>query len=191
MKLRFYEEYGSFNWCDSFEKSTRWTLTIVDEENKPIKVEGGFCKLHWEEDGDHTGMYSVSDGINELANMSLRYADKVMSSVDYKQHTINFIKTYNENKLVLSANYETTRKKEIQQEIKHLEKQLDCTKLDGDSIDVNFYIDSKVESKEKYIERLIQDQCDYKENSDKYNQSNVSIEKAIQEITNLQALRYE
>jgi len=191
LQLKFYEDYGSFNWADPSEESTYWTVKIIKEDGKVMEINEIPCELYHSEEGDHRGEVDIDDGLSELADMSLRYSDKIWSSKNYRQQTINFIKVFNENKEEISKNYEEGRKKNLREEIEQKTRQLEQTNLYPESIDINYYIDSKVERIKGYIESRCEKLNDYKETSDTYKKESEIIDKERNEIKELQALRCE
>lgn len=191
MKLRYTEDFGRFNWAGT-ESSYYFRVNILDDEGNVIKVDDVNCELYYSiDDEDKTGCYGLEYGIRDLAHLALEYSDKVWGTTDYKKQCLNFIKVYNENKKAIVDNYTNARKEEIKKQIERLTKDLETAGFIEESIDVNYYIDKKVESKRKYIEKQKSELAQYVVGSEKYQKNLDYITEVEKEIEELSSIRYE
>lgn len=178
MEIRFTEDYGNFNWADTSDFATKWYVTLY-EGNNVVKVGDVACRLEWEEDGDCQGRYEMYDGVQYLTSEAWKYANKIWSTKDYKKQVLNFIKVYNENTEEIVTNFEETRKKNIEEEIKRLQRQLDSTVLEPDPIDVNDIVASEIKKLESWKEKSVNKLKELKEGGELY-------QKEVETITSYQ-----
>ena len=188
MEIRFTEDYGNFNWAEPSEFSTKWYVTIYNEENEPEKIDEVICQLSWDEDGDVRGRFEMDDGIEYLTEQSWKFATKTWSTKDYKKQTLNFIKVYNENVEEIVSTFEEKRKANLQKEIERLQKNIESTILEPEQINVEEIVGKEIQKLEGWITKSYEKLTELKEGGKLHQEETERIEKYRQEIETLKAL---
>jgi len=183
MELRVIQcQVGQFNLLGN-EKSLSFSIGLF-EKNVLIKDGENKARLYYS--GDPEEYDDFKDAIDDLENVFEKcyaYANRVFSSTDYVAECILFAKLYNQHYEAIDAWLLAKRKKETEDKIARLQKQ-----LEQDSIlpDLSWVVNNAIEKEvTKYSRWLGQDKDELdqlRENSEKYNKLQKRIDDRIKHI---------
>lgn len=149
---------GKYNLLGN-EKSLSFYMGIYDN-NKLIEVDGIKALLHYS--GEPDELSDFEDAINNLESIyekCLKYADKVISSVDYEAQCLLFIKVYTDNFELINETQKTKERIAIEKGIQKLQKELEnIYDLPADLYETtNSFIRQKINQYKKWQERHIKE----------------------------------
>lgn len=178
MKIKYFEDYGSFNYADTSEKTTKHYVWLEDNENKPIVIDGIKAQLQWDtEDEDDRGYFSLKDGIEYLVEQSIKHSSKWISSTDYEAQTILFIKLWNENKEKITENYVTDKVERLEKEILALQNEIKYPHdFDPDDVSIETVFSQKIKQLQTWIKSSELELEQYKEGTELYEKKKKQIE---------------
>lgn len=149
-------QIGRFNLI-GVEESLSFSLAIK-ENNDYVEYNGQKCIIHYSGND-----FSLKDffrdcfengEIGEIFNICFRYADNVISSINYKARCLSFWKVYNDNKKELSNNFIDEEKNKVNEQIKRLQNKLD--RLEDFKFS-NYNFDENINKKIGYLQKWIED----------------------------------
>ena len=149
---------GKYNWAGN-EKSLSFYMGIYDND-KLVEVDGIKALLHYS--GEENELDDFRDAIDNLEyayEKCLKYADKVISSVDYEAQCLTFIKVYTDNFELINETQKTKERISIEKRIQKLQKELEnISDLPANLYETtNSFIRKKINQYKKWQEPYIKE----------------------------------
>lgn len=188
MYLKFQEDFGRFNFADPTEEKTNFYLDILDDDGKPVEVDGVRCRLNWSEEDDQRGRWGFSDDFTAMATESWKNAKKWIGSTDYKRQTLNFVSVFNQNREEIERNHEQRRKERIEKEIAHLQEELSRPELASEPISSSAMLAEEIDRLNKWIASSEKELGELKEGGERYTRELARIEGYKAELAGLVAI---
>ena len=187
---------GRYNLC-SEEETRNFYMGIYDDEGKIIKDPENdkiIAQIHWNGDKDEDEW--IFDSLTEvpaLVQKCWNYYQRIISTINYKANFKFFVKTYQENFEILSANYKKEKIEKIKSEIERLKSELEQTEkyggLEDASYEINKSFDSRISLVTKWKEGYDKELEDLKEGTETYNTKKEKADNYQKEIDDLESCK--
>lgn len=195
MRIKFDWWIGTYNFCDSKERSFYGKVFIVDDEWKSILQWANYPVIEYsikEEDSRHwlddekDEFISLRDSfdIQELFDRSYKYISGMWSTKDYIGNLLMFERILTENYEDIRKNFITDRNTEIKREIAQLESRILTDSEYSEAPELGGK-EKEIKKIQKSIEYYEKQKSEYREWSDWYLKADESI---VKYTSNLNAL---
>lgn len=130
MKLKVLQNsIGRFDLL-SREESTSYTLAIVDEKDDVVVHKNSKCILHYNGVEYSPSEFKELDNLSWIFETCWKYANRIISSTDYKAQCIAFQKVLMDNFAAIQDNTISEEKKKIQRKIEHLQRKAETLHIE-------------------------------------------------------------
>lgn len=127
MKLKIIQNSRAINtWIGrSREESTSYTLAIVDEAGEIVAQNGIDCLLHYNGAEHNPSDFQELDNLSWIFETCWEYAERIISSTDYKAHCIAFQQVLMDNFAAIEENTIAEQKEILQRKIERIQKDME------------------------------------------------------------------
>lgn len=187
----FNNNVGVYNILNPSQKSFEFSIGLCEDDTRtPIEVNGIKAKLVFSgEDKDMDDFFDPIENLGAIFTKCFEYANRVFSTINYKEQCLLFAKLYQENFDAMDAVMLKEHKIKTQRTIEALQKELNWNTIlpELTSDDVIIAIQKRINAIKIMVNLREKKLSELKEDSESYAQQKEYLKSNLDEIERLQS----
>ena len=167
---------GRYNMLSN-EESLSVYVVLNDEEGKVAEVDGVKAVLYYSGEASEEDEFrsAFPENLDFIFGKAFSYGSRVISSTNYREQCLVFMKLYTENFDAIAKQYEAEKKESIEREIESLKRALESIYLPNCSVEFQEPIEKEAEKYDRWASEEEKTAADLKEGTESWNKAQEKI----------------